>query len=101
MVEQGVYTLELFCQRRDKLTASLDLITEKQEAIIATLEKLNAGANVQADLIPQTERLLASYDDMTNQERNDILKTILYRIEYTKEADGKIIIDLFPRLPKI
>lgn len=101
LVEQGVYTLELFCQRRDKLTASLDLITEKQEAILATLKKLDAGANVQSDLIPQTERLLASYDDMTIQERNDILKTILHRIEYTKEADGKIVIDLFPRLPKI
>lgn len=101
LVEQGVYTLDLFCQRRDKLTASLDLITEKQEAILGTLKKLNAGASVQSDLIPQTERLLSSYDDMTNQERNDILKTILYRIEYTKEADGKIVIDLFPRLPKI
>jgi hypothetical protein len=38
---------------------------------------------------------------MTVAERNKLLKTILQRIEYRKEADGKITIDLFPRLPKI
>ena len=38
---------------------------------------------------------------MTNQERNELLKEILERIEYFKGADGQIVIDLYPRLPKI
>ena len=54
-----------------------------------------------ANLIPQTETLLASYDEMTNEERNALLKEILKKIEYKKEANGKIEIDLYPRLPKI
>ena len=38
---------------------------------------------------------------MTNEERNELLKEILEKIEYYKGADGKIVIDLYPRLPQI
>ena len=34
-------------------------------------------------------------------ERNTLLKAILRRIEYEKGPDGKIVIDLYPRLPKM
>lgn len=101
LVEQGVYTLELFSVRREKLTAALEEITEKQAALEATLFRLEECEATQSNLIPQTEALLASYDDMSNQERNAALKTILNRIEYRKEASGEILIDLYPRLPKI
>ena len=38
---------------------------------------------------------------MTVQERNELLKTILYKIEYYRGEDGMISIDLYPRLPKV
>ena len=44
---------------------------------------------------------IASYDEMTNEERNALLKEILKKIGYKKEANGQIEIDLYPRLPKI
>lgn len=65
------------------------------------LEKLESADTCQSKLIPQTEELLESYADMTNQERNDLLKAILKKIEYQKGADGKIEIDLYPRLPQL
>lgn len=52
-------------------------------------------------LIPQTEELLQSYKDMTPEEKNKLLKAILYKIEYKKELGGKIEIDLYPRLPRL
>ena len=52
-------------------------------------------------MIPQTDALLDSYDHMTNPERNALLKTVLHRIEYEKGEDGKIVIDLYPRLPRL
>ena len=63
--------------------------------------KLETSENTQTTLIPQTEALLDSYDHMTNQERNALLKTVLHRIEYEKSEDGKIVIDLYPRLPRL
>ena len=78
---------------------------EDMEAQKAELQKkvqrLEESQSSKASLIPQTEELLASYDHMTNQERNELLKEILERIEYYKGADGQIVIDLYPRLPKI
>ena len=101
LVEQGVYTLELFRTRQVKLSASLEEIRQRQVAMEDTLRHLESSEMTQANLIPQTEALLDSYDQMTNQERNALLKTILHRIEYAKGADGKIEIDLYPRLPKL
>ncbi len=101
LVEQGVYTLELFRTRREKLTDALDEIRQRQAAIEETMHKLESSEITQTNLIPQTEALLDSYDHMTNQERNALLKAILHRIEYAKGADGKIEIDLYPRLPKL
>ena len=100
LVEQGVYSLEIFKDRRDKLETALEEVRQqiiKQEEALKELEENN---QVQSDFIPQTEALLESYDSMTNQERNDLLKAVLYRIEYKKEANGEIMIDLYPRLPK-
>ena len=101
LVEQGLYTLELFRERREKLNASIDQVKEKRSSIRAALEKLETADSRQSKLIPQTEELLESYNDMTNQERNELLKAILQRIEYQKGADGKIEIDLYPRLPQL
>lgn len=100
LVEQGVYTLDLFKARREKLTETLNELKERKAALEETLAKLESNESIQANLIPNTEALLASYDEMTNDERNQALKTVLKRIEYRKEPSGEIIIDLYPLLPQ-
>ncbi|MBR3107809.1 MAG: recombinase family protein [Clostridia bacterium] len=100
LVEQGLYTLDFFKARREKLNEALSETESKKEAIrrsIAQLEQNNAS---QSALIPNTEALLESYGEMTAAERNKLLKVILRRIEYQKGPDGKIVIDLFPQLPR-
>ncbi len=101
LVEQGIYTLDLFKERREKLDASIAAVKERRNQIRVSLEKLETTEASQSNLIPQTEALLESYESMTNQERNDLLKAILRKIEYQKGADGKIEIDLYPRLPHL
>lgn len=101
LVEQGVYTLELFKERREKLNASISEVKEQRSRASVALEKLESNDACQSNLIPWTEELLESYDSMTNQERNDVLKAILQKIEYQKGADGTIEIDLYPRLPRL
>lgn len=101
LVEQGIYTLEIFKSRQESLNISISDTKAKisdNERVIARMEQ---GDSTKSSLIPQTEALLASYDDMTNEERNSLLKKILKKIEYKKEANGKIEIDLYPRLPQI
>lgn len=100
-MEQGVYTLEMFQTRRLKLTSQLDEIDEQRKDRQEYIARLEASQKQKANLIPQAEELLASYDHMTNTERNELLKVILEKIDYYKGADGEIVIDLYPRLPKI
>ena len=101
LVEQGIYTLEIFQSRQEKLNASVTGIKTKISENEITIVRMEQSDNAKANLIPQTETLLASYDEMTNEERNALLKEILKKIGYKKEANGKIEIDLYPRLPKI
>ena len=100
LVEQGIYTLEIFKARHDKLTASKTEIEQRKAAIMEELQKLEENEATQSSLIPNTEELLGSYEMMTVQERNTLLKAILRRIEYEKGEDGKIVLDLYPMLPQ-
>lgn len=93
--------MELFKERREKLNASISEVKEQRSRDSVALEKLESNDACQSNLIPRTEELLESYDSMTNQERNDLLKAILQKIEYQKGADGTIEIDLYPRLPHL
>lgn len=76
-------------------------IQEKKARLEALLTRLEASRSADANLIPQTEELLASYDEMTNEERNALLKEIVNSIQYYKGDDGRIVIDLYPRLPEL
>lgn len=101
LVEQGVYTLAVFQERREKLT--LEISEAKKEIVRATkiLSDIEEKSYQQTNLVPQTEQLLESYNQMTPQEKNDLLKQILYKVEYTKETYGSIEIDIYPKLPKL
>lgn len=101
MVEQGVYSLELFKMRQEKIGNSIARVQEQKNVLQTSLEKYEQTDKISSNLIPATENLLESYDTMSPKERNALLKEILYKIEYSKKPDGKVVIDLFPRLPKI
>ena len=101
LVEQGVYALDLFQKRQAKLTLAIEETERKKEEQQQLITHLEASQSTNANLVPQTEELLDSYNEMTNEEKNSLLKEILEKIEYYKGEDGKIIIDLYPRLPKI
>lgn len=101
LVEQGVYTLEVFRARQAKLTLAMETLQAKKAEAEELLARLCASQAADANLIPQTEELLASYGEMTNEERNALLKEILETVQYYKGADGKIVIDLYPKLPAL
>jgi len=101
LVEQGVYSLEVFKERREKLTNSIEDIKVKKRDLSELMTKMEESDTIHSNLVPQTEKLLESYDVMSVDERNKILKEVLHKIVYKKERDGKICIDLYPRLPRI
>ena len=100
LVEQGAYTLAVFKSRQEKLNASVEEVTAQISENDLIIARMVQSDKSKSSLIPQAETLLSSYDEMTNEERNALLKEILQKIEYKKGANGHIEIDLYPRLPK-
>ena len=99
LVEQGLYTKEEFRLRKEKLTAGRNAILDELNGLSERLPALEQQASFHEDLIPRTEALLDSYEQMTVTERNRLLKEILYRIEYRKDHDGALEIDIYPKIP--
>ena len=93
--------MEIFKNRQQQLNASIEEMQNNISENEVTISRMESSDAVKSNLIPQAETLLESYDDMSNEERNNLLKQILKKIEYKKEAGGKIEIDLYQRLPKI
>ena len=101
LVEQGIYSKDIFISRRSVIQSSITSAEEKKTSVAEVLRRLEIAQNTQDSLIPQTERLLGSYDFMTNEERNALLKEIVQKIEYKKTRQGAIEVDLYPHLPKM
>lgn len=101
LVEQGVYTLDFFKSRREKLQSAMSDLQVTISSLEHKVEKLRVSDISKNNLIPQTEALLESYDSMTNSERNAILKEIVQKILYRKTKGGKIEIDLYPKIPRL
>ena len=101
LVEQGIYTKDVFISRRSSIQTSIQDWEGKRTTVEEVLRRLEIAQNTQDSLIPQTEILLESYDFMSNQERNNLLKEIVQKIEYRKTRQGGIEIDLYPHLPKM
>lgn len=100
LVEQGIYSLETFQERRGKLQADIDMLSAKKEEASRKIDLLMSDAETQINLIPKTKKLLEDYENLTVVERNNLLKEILVKIEYKKEGKGDIELDIYPRFSK-
>ena len=105
-LEQGIYTTEIFLERSSTLANQMRNCTSSIEQLEKELEhdrKLLAQKN---SFIPKYENLLSSYWEWDINTRNDVLKELIERIEYTKETKNKrsqgdsvtFTLDIFPKI---
>lgn len=97
LVEQGIYTLDVFQERRAKLTYDIDALEAKQSAIQDQIVKFQTVSETQSCLIPTTQNLLDNYNILTVKQKNERLKDIVSKIEYHRKSQGEIEIELHPR----
>ena len=83
MLEIGVYTTEKYLTRVKTLEEEKSLILNK----IKELENTDTSENKKVKkAIPILKNVLDEYWNLNPKEKNDILKTIIKKIEYTKTA---------------
>lgn len=81
-LEQEVYTLEDFKRRKAALTEKLDDIENRKAKLLNAEAEQQALRRKQMQLVPTVEELLGKWNDITNEEKNELLKKGFSRITY-------------------
>lgn len=92
LLEQGVYTTEIFLERSNALAekiAAAEAALEDAQAHQTSEEDL---AHSQLSIVPKIERILDHYATLEDpQEKNDLLKEALQKVHYTKTEGTRYI----------
>lgn len=90
LLEQGVYTKEIFLERSQLLAAKTAETEVALEEAQKQLEAEQTLADNQLLIIPRIERVLEQYPTLESpREKNDLLKEVLQKVEYTKTKGGR------------
>lgn len=75
LVEQGVYTPEVFTQRMEALTAQERTLAEKQADLSARLDRLETTIRRRRELAPKIRRIIQLYPALEDaQQKNNLLR---------------------------
>lgn len=107
LLEQGVYDTETFLARSRSITERMNAARESVTALSSELLNDKARAESRKNIIPKVEKLLEVYDALPSAAaKNEMLKDILDRVEYTKLTRSarfgpydNFELILFPKLP--
>lgn len=87
-LEQGVYDVATYNERRFKLKATLNNLKQQSYNLInedkINMEKYTKKLNQ----LPQAEYLISAYDTLDAAEKNKILRELFSKIVYTKTTPG-------------
>lgn len=107
LLEQGVYDTATFLNRSRSITERINAAQESIAALSAELVEDEARAASRRTIVPKVEKLLGVYAELPSaQAKNDMLKEVLEKAEYTKlQRSGKngpfdnFDLLLYPKLP--
>ena len=106
LVEQGVYTPEIFLQRSQAITQKQTAVRKQLETVTAQIQELERIDAAKANIAPAIRSVLGAYPTAkTPKEKNDLLRTVLEKAVYTKtrrersKGGSDMTITLYPKLP--
>lgn len=105
LVEQGVYTVELFTARCQELSRRRLDLEQRIQAAGAAMTALEQQLQAKSLIAPAVRRVLDSYAlAETPEEKNALLHSVLKDVVYTKTTGGRyqasnMSITIHPRLP--
>lgn len=108
LLEQGIYSNEIFLERNKTLNAAISEKNSALEHLQQTYQEQIQQTKIFSEFIPEVENLIACYDTLPNaQEKNDMLKKVINHVEYQKDNQAKknqlesteFTITVFPKIP--
>jgi DNA invertase Pin-like site-specific DNA recombinase/ssDNA-binding Zn-finger/Zn-ribbon topoisomerase 1 len=107
LLEQGVYTVDVFRNRNAALLDEINITTTALGKVQYDYERRISADEMLNDYIPNADKLLNTYSEITDAKiKNDILHQLLEKVTYiktgrgTKNKPAPFSIKIFPRIPK-
>lgn len=109
LLEQGLYTNDIFLHRHKKLSTEMDAMRERRATLQLRIRNIETTLNTQEQIIPRIQRLLDSYHDLKSaSEKNLLLKEVIERVDYLKTEKNRrgtrnntnFTLSISPRLPE-
>ena len=109
LLEQGVYTIDIFKQRNEAIKNDISITSNRLEQIEAEYSDRMSEDEILDRFIPHTEYLLDVYHSLGYDEakaKNDILHELLDKVTYIKTKKGTrnkpapFIIKIYPKILK-
>jgi len=103
LLEKGIYDTDTYLVRSKKIGIRSDEINKSINELKKKINNEFKKENSKISLLPKLEYLLQNYQESNIEEKNNLLKSVLDKVEYTKthirrdENDFDIV--LFPKLP--
>ena len=95
LVETGAYTQDLFIKRSNALNEQLEALL-KQKTELSKAKDTRKEFYQKKKAIPLLEDLLSKYsNEMTAEEKNELLSTIIKQVIYEKDKGGRYLKDNF------
>lgn len=89
LLEQGVYTIDVFKQRNVAIQNDIDNTTKALKQAQMEYNCLLTEANIRDNYIPQTEKLIDAYHHLSDAKaKNEILHQLLDKVTYIKTEKG-------------
>lgn len=100
-LELGVYSPQLFAKRNAVIESKMTVLKSDIVDIEKQIVLRDKNQSVQNTIIPATQYLLDSYDQLTPKEKNDLWKQVLEKITYYKNVKGgEFHITIYPKLQR-
>lgn len=95
LVETGAYTQDLFIKRSNALNEQLEALL-KQKTELSKAKDTRKEFYQKKKAIPLLEDLLSKYsNEMTAQEKNELLSAVIKQVIYEKDKGGRYLKDNF------
>ena len=98
-LETGVYTVQMFQQRNEKLQEDIDKFTAAIDNIMEKIKNQENKIKNSVQIIPKVQNILDTYDILNPQQKNDLWKEVVDHIDLFAEPKQKdFSIRIYPKL---
>lgn len=106
LLEQEVYTIEIFKERKQALDKELTDKTAQKEQLLKDIASLKLAIDEKESFIPRVRYLLDTYKNNTPAINNELLKDLISKITYEKETpnhrgtltNANFTLNIYPRI---